>query len=380
MPEFLREPTRQVIGLWRQIGWLPDWGATAILVLLLIALGLAAHELLFAVLRWAVRNRDVFWRGVVQRARKKLRLAMLIVVVALGITVSPTDPVTSDIARRTLLFGFILVAASVVQGAMDMWAVVYMRRFNINAPDNLIARKHVTQVRILQRVAAAAIWLLALGLALMTIPGFRQWGMSLLASAGVVGLVAGLALQPFLTNLVAGIQIALTQPIRVDDAVIVEGEWGNIEEIGSTYVVVRIWDLRRLVVPLTYFTSKPFQNWTRESAELIGAVELWVDYRADIDAMRAAFMEMVKASALWDGKTAALQVIDATERTLKARCLASASDGGRAWDLRCEIREKLAAWLRDHQPEALPRDRIELERESTGRRVQSGEEPAITRQ
>ena len=193
----------------------------------------------------------------------------------------------------------------------------------------------------------------------MTIAGFRQWGVSLLASAGVVGIIAGLALQPILTNMVAGIQIALTQPIRLDDAVIVENEWGNVEEITSTYVVVKLWDWRRMVLPLSYFITKPFQNWTRENARLIGTAFFYVDYEAPIDRLREAFEGIVKSSKLWDGDVQVMQVTDITERVLQVRCLASARSAPVAFDLRCEIREKLMAFMRDDCREALPRDRLE---------------------
>jgi small-conductance mechanosensitive channel len=196
-----------------------------------------------------------------------------------------------------------------------MWTAMHLRRFNITAEDNLVARKHYTQTRILQRVAKVLlIAIVTVGLALMTIAGFRQWGVSLLASAGVVGIIAGLALQPVLTNLLAGIQIALTQPIRIDDAVIVENEWGNVEEITATYVVVKLWDWRRMVLPLSWFITNPFQNWTRENARLIGTAMFYVDYAAPIDRLREAFERIVQGSKLWDGDVQVLQVTDVTER------------------------------------------------------------------
>jgi small-conductance mechanosensitive channel len=169
-----------------------------------------------------------------------------------------------------------------------------------------------------------------------------------------------LALQPFLTNLLAGIQIATTQPIRIDDAVIVEGEWGQIEEISSTYVVVKLWDWRRLVLPLTYFIQKPFQNWTRESASLIGTAMFYVDYSAPVEAMRKKLHEILEASKLWDRDVVALQVTDLTERTMQVRCLASARNAGMTFDLRCEVREKMIAFLKAEYPDALPRDRANL--------------------
>jgi small-conductance mechanosensitive channel len=188
----------------------------------------------------------------------------------------------------------------------------------------------------------------------------RQYGVSLFASAGVAGLVAGLAARPVLSNLFAGVQLAMTQPIRIDDVVIVENEWGIVEEITSTYVVVRIWDLRRLIVPLTYFIEKPFQNWTRESSALLGSAFLYVDYRAPVEIIRNKLSEIVKSSKNWDGKVVNLQVTDAKENTVELRCLMSANSAGQAFNLRCEVREQLIDFLQKHHPEALPRQRSEV--------------------
>lgn len=362
MPEFVTDLSRQVFALWRQFHWLPEWAVISIIVAVFVFAGWAANQILFALLKVLVRKRDLFWRGVVGRARLKVRIAVMIVALALAVTVSPLDPGPSLFIRQSLLFLFILTVGWMLIGAVDMWAVVYLRRYNIETEDNLIARKHVTQTRILQRVAAIAIGLVTLGLALMTIGAVRQWGLSLLASAGVVGIIAGIALQPFFTNLIAGIQIATAQPIRIDDAVIVEGEWGRVEEITSTYVVVKLWDWRRMILPLTYFIQTPFQNWTRENASLIGVVFLHVDYEAPMDRLRAELERIVQANPLWDGDVLSLQVTDVTQRTAEVRCLASAKNAPSAFDLRCEIREQMLAFMRDHCPEALPRDRLDLDR------------------
>jgi len=361
MPPFIIDLTRQTARLWREFAWMPEWLVIGLVLLIFVGAGWLVHALAFAVLRRIVKNRDVFWRGVVERARIKLRVLILITAVAIGVSVSPLDPAPSADVRAVLLFVFILALGWLASGVLDMWSVVHLKKFNIAVEDNLIARKHLTQTRILQRVAKLLIGFVTLGLALMTIAGFRQWGVSLLASAGVVGIIAGLALQPMLTNMIAGIQIALTQPIRIDDAVIVEGEWGNVEEITSTYVVVKLWDWRRMVLPLSWFITNPFQNWTRENARLIGTAMFYVDYAAPIDRLREGYEKIVRASKLWDGDVQVLQVTDITERVLQVRCLASARSAGVAFDLRCEIREKMMAFMRDECPEALPRDRVELD-------------------
>jgi small-conductance mechanosensitive channel len=194
---------------------------------------------------------------------------------------------------------------------------------------------------------------------LMTFEPVRQYGVSLFASAGAAGLIAGLAARPVLSNLIAGIQIATTQPIRIDDQVVVENETGRIEEITSTYVVIRLWDMRRLIVPLSYFIEKPFQNWTRDSTNLIGSVFLYVDFSAPVDVIRAKLLEIVQASKLWDGQVAKLQVTDAKESGIELRALASARSAGDAFDLRCEIREQLIGFLQKEHAGALPRARQE---------------------
>ena len=186
----------------------------------------------------------------------------------------------------------------------------------------------------------------------------------MLASAGVAGIVIGFAAQKSLATLLAGFQIALTQPIRIDDVVIVEGEWGRIEEITLTYVVVRIWDLRRLIVPITYFIEQPFQNWTRVSADILGTVFLYVDYNVPVDAVRKELTRLLEASPLWDRKVNVLQVTDSKEGTVELRALASASDAGRAFDLRCDVREKLVAFIQQNYPESLPRLRASLSQQS----------------
>ena len=366
MPQFVTNLTTKVFALWNQFYWLPEWAVISIITAVFVFIGWAANQVVFALLKLAVRNRDVFWKGMLGRARLKVRIAVMIIALALAVTVSPLDPEPSLFIRRTLLFAFILVCGWMLAGAVDMGAVVHLKKFNMDTEDNLYARKHITQTRILQRVAAILIGLITLGLALMTIPGVRQWGLSLLASAGVVGIVAGLALQPFLTNLIAGIQIATAQPIRLDDAVIVEGEWGRVEEITSTYVVVKLWDWRRMILPLTYFIQKPFQNWTRDDSRLIGVAFLYVDYEAPIDRLRVKLESIAHASPLWDGDVVSLQVTDITARVAQVRCLTSARNASLAFDLRCEVREKMLAFMRDECPQALPRDRVDLDRNVGG--------------
>ncbi len=227
--------------------------------------------------------------------------------------------------------------------------------------DNLMARRIQTQTLVLSRTVQGIVVLIGMALMLMTFPAVRQVGASLLASAGVVGIVAGFAARPVLGNLIAGLQIGLSQPIRIDDVVIVENEWGVIEEITGTYVVVRIWDQRRLVVPLQYWIEKPFQNWTRQTSELIGTVFLWVDYRMPLAPLREALQQAVQSSPHWDKRFALLQVTEAGEQSMQLRCLVTAASAPAAWDLRCHVREQLIDFIQREYPEFLPRQRQEGE-------------------
>jgi small-conductance mechanosensitive channel len=248
--------------------------------------------------------------------------------------------------------------AYVLYRLVDATCSLVLARHRVDVPDNREARAIHTQVTVLRKVALAVICIFAFAAILMVFEPVRQLGTAILASAGVAGIVVGFAAQRSIATLLAGFQIALTQPIRIDDVVIVENEWGRIEEITLTYVVVNIWDLRRLVVPITYFLEKPFQNWTRTSADLLAYVFLYVDYGVPLDRVREKLTAILEASPLWDRKVNVLQVTDTTEHSVQLRALASARNASVAWDLRCEIREKLLVFLQQEYPESLPRLRI----------------------
>ncbi|HYG34465.1 MAG TPA: mechanosensitive ion channel domain-containing protein, partial [Clostridia bacterium] len=236
-----------------------------------------------------------------------------------------------------------------------------LTRYDINAADNLQARKLYTQVHVLSKTLYVVIAIFTAASILMLFEEVRRFGTSLLASAGVIGIIVGFAAQRTIANLFAGFQLAMTQPIRLDDVVIVEGEWGRIEEITLTYVVVRIWDERRLIVPLSHFIEKPFQNWTRVSSALLGSVFLWVDYSVSVEVLRKATQNIVESHPLWDKRFWNMQVTDTNERAMQVRVLATAADSGKAWDLRCDIREQLIAFVQAHHPEGLPKVRAQLD-------------------
>ena len=240
---------------------------------------------------------------------------------------------------------------------------IFLEQFDTSAEDNLRSRKFQTQFNILERILVFLIIIVALGLILMLFDDVRRIGISLFASAGVAGIIIGFAAQRIIGTVIAGIQIAITQPIRLDDVVIIENEWGKIEEITLTYVVVHIWDKRRLIVPTTYFFDKTFQNWTRTTAEILGTVFIYTDYNVPFDELRKELTRLLEGSPLWDKKVNVLQVTDAKERTVEVRALMSAKDAGTAWDLRVFIRENLISFLQKNYPESLPKTRVVLENE-----------------
>jgi len=261
---------------------------------------------------------------------------------------------------HTLVLAVIAATAWLVASLLLVTEDVALARFRTDVPDNRHARRIKTQVVMLRRVTIAIIVVLALGVMLMTFPSVRGVGASVLASAGVIGVVAALAAQSLLGNVFAGLQLAFSDAVRLDDVVVVEGEWGRVEELTLSYVVVKIWDDRRLILPTSYFTSTPFQNWTRTQSALLGTAELDVDWSVPVQAMREELRRIVERSELWDGRVCVLQVTGATGGTVRLRALVSAADAGSLWDLRCLVREHLVAWVREKEPTALPRTRTEL--------------------
>ncbi|MDJ0387797.1 mechanosensitive ion channel family protein [Roseomonas sp. E05] len=344
------------------LDWVPPWLISLLILAAALLLAVVVNRAAYRVFTRMVQNRDLFWRSLVQRTKGLSRLALIVLFLSIAAGIAPLSAVQAGVLRHILAICFICLVGWVALTVLHIWTTVYLRRFKLDSEDNLLARKHATQSRILKRVAGTLIVLITASAALMTFDGVRQYGVSLLASAGAAGLVVGLALQPLLKNLIAGIQLAVTQPIRLEDAVIVEGEWGNIEEITSTYVVVRLWDWRRMVLPLSYFIEHPFQNWTRESSSLIGTVLIYVDYTAPVEAMRRKLEEVARGSKVWDRRVVNMQVTDFRPNVMEVRMLVSATSAGRAFDLRCEVREKMIAWLQAEHPGALPRQRAEIQR------------------
>ncbi len=340
-------------------GWIPSWFIGLSLVAGAIIVALFAHRVAAWLLNRTFGTRLPLLRVFIQRTAGPAQMALCLAAVALVLPLAPLDDMIRTPLTRLFVVFFIALTGWISIRIVDMSAARYLQNFR-DVTENFIARKHVTQVRVFKRVTDTIIVIITASTALMTFDSVRQYGVSLFASAGAAGIIVGLAARPLLSNLIAGLQIAITQPIRIEDAVIIENEWGWVEDIASTYVVIRLWDWRRMVVPLSYFIEKPFQNWTRDTASLIGVIALHVDYRADVPRIRRWLESAVKESKLWDGAVVNLQVIDADPRAIELRALVSARNAPQSWDLRCEIREKLVAFIRDEMPEALPRERAIL--------------------
>jgi small-conductance mechanosensitive channel len=340
-------------------------GTIAIGLLVLVALaGLVLQRVTLLVMtRVAAGHADGILAAVVHRMRGPSRFIFPLVAVEATVP-AVALPAWSKVPIEQLL-GLCIIAAiawlfiALVEFAAD----ISKRRYRLDDEDNLRARQVETRIDILNRTVITLVVLVAVASALMTFPAIRAVGATLLASAGLAGLAAGLAARPILENLVAGVQIALTQPIRIDDVVIVETEYGRIEKITATYVVVRLWDWRRMVLPLTYFIDHPFQNWTYSKAEMIGSIFLYLDYSVPVDALREEVPRIVTASPLWDKNVVNVAMTDATkEGTVEIRILVSARNSSELFDLRCLVREKTIAFVRDNYPAALPSTRIELAR------------------
>lgn len=343
-----------------KLGLLPNWLVATLVIALGLLVASLAHAAIVQTMRQTIGARHPRVRALLTNSKGPLRLGLMVLALSIAVRVAPISSETADVLGGILNVTFIALLGWIALTAVQIMSQVYLQQFRLDIEDNLLARKHVTQVRILKRATDVLIVIMTIGAALMSFEAVRQYGVSLFASAGVAGLAIGLAARPLLSNLIAGIQIAVTQPIRLDDVVIVEGEYGTVEEITTTFVVIKLWDWRRMVLPLSYFIEKPFQNWTRETSALIGSVFLYVDYGVPVAKLRERLEAVVRESPLWDGRVVALQVSDTKERTVEIRALVSAGSAPAAWDLRCEVREKLIAFLQQEYPEGLPRTRQEV--------------------
>lgn len=336
-----------------------NWVTTVILAIVAIIAALIALTIGKVVLRRLARF-SVVLDAMVERTNAPAYLVVPLAALQVVLGTAPGDLRGLALISRITSLALIVALTWLAMRVVGAFAQAVVRLHPADMSDNLAARRVQTQTGVLARVVIGVVLVIGFGAALMTFPDVRQIGASLLASAGLAGLVAGIAARPVLGNLIAGLQIALAQPLRLDDVVIIEGEWGRIEEITATYVVARLWDQRRLVVPLQWVIEHPFQNWTRREAQLLGTVMLCVDYRVALAPLRAELERVCAAAPEWDERVALLQVVETSDRAMQLRALVSAADASRSWDLRCRVREALIEFLQRHDPDGLPRVRAEL--------------------
>lgn len=339
-----------------------SWILSSAIVVGAIVLALVVRFIAFAIIGRFTRHSSTLLKdSLLLHSQRVSRWILPLLAVTIALPAAPLPRLVKSALQHITGIAFIASIAWLILLFTDVAIDIFASRYRVDIADNLLARKVRTQLRALRHITAIVIIVVALALALMTFPAIHQIGTSLLASAGLAGLVVGMAMKPTISSLVAGIQVALTQPIRLDDVVVVQGEWGWIEEIQTTYVVVRIWDLRRLVLPLSYFIEQPFENWTRSSADLLAYVILWVDYTTPVEELRQELTRILKSTNYWKGEVNVLQVTDANEKAMQIRALMDASDSSVAWNLRCLVREKLIEFIQQRHPGSLPRLRGEFE-------------------
>ncbi len=328
-----------------------------------------------------VARRSAIAADLSRRSRRPVRAVLLVIAVWIALRLS-TDPADwTRTAEHVLLIALIITVAWLVGSLAFVLEDVALQRYRIDVEDNRHARRIRTQVQVLRRITVAVLVICAIAAILLTFPSARALGASLLASAGVISIVAGLAAQSSLANVFAGVQLAFTDALRVDDVVVVDQQWGRIEEITLTYVVVHIWDDRRLILPSTYFTTTPFENWTRRAADLLGTVVLDLDWDVPVEAMRAELSRLLQDTDLWDRRVGVLQVTDAVGGVVQVRALASAVDAPTLFDLRCYVREGLVSWLQREAPQGLPKTRWQGSAPVPGRRArpETAPTPAVPR-
>jgi small-conductance mechanosensitive channel len=338
-----------------------------------VVVGLVSHWVfIYVVSRIERRTSSLLSYSILSHCQGPSRIVFTLVSVLLSLPFLDLPELTVNAIGDT---AFVLLVASVTWLFVRLIHVIedlVLAKYDIRQKDNLQARRIHTQFGILKRILIVIVAIFGLAAALMSFEKFRTLGAGILASAGVLGLVVGLAAQRIIGNLLAGIQLAVTQPIRLDDVVIVENELGRVEDISLTYVVLKLWDLRRLVLPISYFIEKPFQNWTRTRADLLGTVLFYVDYSVPVQAIRDELHLILKGSSLWDEKVWGLEVTNTTERAVELRALMSARNSEDMWNLRCEVREKLIAFIQKTYPHALPKIRASLEEGSSEEAIPPG--------
>ena len=319
------------------------------------------HYLVFQVLKKREERRfgsGFGFRRYLSHPARAIFLLTCVLICLPAIPGLPEDIV--EFIRQGIVIALIVSLGWFAVGCIYVFQAVILRKYDLAAEDNIQARRVHTQFQLFRRILISFVVVIDIGVLLWSFKDPRIWhyGSGLLASAGIASLILATAAKSTASNFLAGLQIAITEPIRIDDVVVVQSEWGRIEEINSAYVVIKLWDLRRLVVPLNYFIENSFQNWTRESSEIMGTAFLYVDYSIPVEDLRQQLLRIVQSSHLWNGKTCGLQVTNLTERTMELRCLVSSRNSSENFDLRCLVREEMTAWIQENYPEAFPTTRF----------------------
>ncbi|MGB3181697.1 MAG: mechanosensitive ion channel domain-containing protein [Cyclobacteriaceae bacterium] len=345
----------------------PDILVNAGTVAAAIFVGLVIKWILFAIIKKYAKSKDNYLASSIQKRLNApatvffptLMLSFVVPQIEFSLLEKDSVKLIMEIADIAA-FTYLLVKGVYVFDDM------VRHTHQVDKADNFRDRKVLTQMTYIKRIMILLIVVVAVAAILMNFDNVRKIGAGIITSAGVAGIIVGFAAQKTIANLLAGLQIAFTQPLRIDDVLVVEGEWGRVEEINLTYVVLRIWDKRRLILPIQYFIDNPFQNWTRRSSDILGTVYLYLDYTVPVEELRTKLNEVVKDNPLWDGQVAGVQVTDTKETTLEVRALVSANDSGKAWDLRCQVREQLVDYLQKNYPNSLPKTRAEIGGELKG--------------
>jgi small-conductance mechanosensitive channel len=326
-----------------------------------IVLSNVAHFIIFRVLRHKEKqSKDGRWRSVQQYLSHPARAIFLITCLLIVLPIVPVSPGVLAGVGQGLIMALVVALGWFAAGCVYVFQSAVLRKYDLSDENNIRARRIHTQFQLFRRIFITFIVIVDIGALLWTFNDPRIWhyGSGLLASAGIASVIVATAAKSTVANLLAGLQIALTEPIRIDDVVVVQGEWGRVEEINSAYVIIRIWDLRRLVVPLSYFIENSVQNWTRQSADILGTAFLYVDYSIPVEDLRRQLNAIVHASPLWDEKVCGLQVTNLSERTMELRCLVSSRNASENFDLRCLVREQMTAWIQQNHPTAFPITRL----------------------
>ena len=338
------------------------WFVAVFLFCGVIVLSNVVHFIVFRVLRRKEKqSKDARWGSVQQYLSHPARAIFLITCLLIALPIVPQVPAgVQAVVRQGLVMALVVALGWFAVGCVYVFQAAILRKYDLSAENNVRARRVHTQFQLFRRMFITFIVIVDIGALLWTFNDPRIWhyGSGLLASAGIASIIVATAAKSTVANLLAGLQIAMTEPIRIDDVVVVQGEWGRVEEINSAYVIVRLWDLRRLVVPLSYFIENSVQNWTRQSADIMGTAFLYVDYSIPVEDLRQQLNAIVHASPLWDKKVCGLQVTNLSEHSMELRCLVSSRNASENFDLRCLVREQMAAWIQQNHPTAFPITRL----------------------